>query len=150
MAPLVFLLVSFAIFYAINRFALNGRASLSKLGAAAMSVMLIVTGIAHFSRTDVMVATMPNVMPWKREIVYFTGVCEFLAAVGLLVPRLVRLTAILLIAYFIAVLPANIVGSFKAVELGGMEYGPWYLLFRVPLQLFFIWWVWYFTLKTRR
>jgi uncharacterized membrane protein len=48
-----------------------------------------------------------------------------------------------LIVFFILVLPANIAGSLKAVDFGGMNYGPLYLLFRIPLQVFFIWWVWW-------
>ena len=43
-----------------------------------------------------------------------------------------------------AILPANIIGSFKKVELGGMENGPGYLYFRVPLQLLFVGWTYYF------
>jgi uncharacterized membrane protein len=60
---------------------------------------------------------------------------------------LFRITAILLIAFFICVLPANIIGSLKGVALGGMDNGPLYLLFRVPLQGFFIWWVYRWGIK---
>jgi uncharacterized membrane protein len=54
---------------------------------------------------------------------------------------------VLLIVFFIAVLPANVVGSIKQVQMGGMEYGTAYLWFRIPLQIFFIWWTWYFALR---
>ncbi len=149
MAPLVFLLVSFGLFFAINKYALKNRFSLSFCGRAAMSVMLIVTGISHFTSTEQMIQIMPDAVPAKRAVVYFTGICELAAVIGLLIPQTARLTAILLIVFFAAVLPANIAGSFKQVEMGGMEYGPWYLLFRVPLQLFFIWWVYYFGIRKR-
>jgi uncharacterized membrane protein len=147
MAPLIFLLVTFGVLYLVNRYALKGRLSISFIGRVAMSVMLVVTGIAHFTNTAGMVEMMPDFMPAKREIVYLTGVIELLAAVGLLVDRASRLVAILLIVFFICILPANIAGSLKSVQFGGMEYGPLYLLFRVPLQIFFIWWVWYFGLR---
>jgi uncharacterized membrane protein len=147
MAPLIFLLLTFAIAFLINRFLLKDRLTLSFVGRIAMTVMLIVTGIAHFTSSDAMVAMMPDLMPLKRETVYFTGVCELLAATGLLFERFTKLTATVLIIYFLAVLPANILGSFREVNLGGMEYGPWYLLFRVPLQIFFIWWTYYFGIK---
>jgi uncharacterized membrane protein len=147
MAPLIFLIVSFGIFYAVNKFLLKDRFSLSFCGRAAMSVMLIVTGISHFTNPEQMIAMMPDELPAKLEIVYFTGVCELLAIVGLLIPLTSRLTSILLIVFFIAVLPANIAGSLKQVPFGGMEYGPLYLLFRIPLQLFFIWWVYYFGIR---
>jgi uncharacterized membrane protein len=150
MAPLLFLLATFAILYCVNRLALSGRLSLSFVGRASMAVMLIVTGISHFTNTDQMVAMMPDLMPAKREMIWFTGVCELAAVVGLLWIKTARIASVLLIVFFVLVLPANIAGSLKSVQYGGMEYGPMYLLFRIPLQIFFIWWVWYFGLKLPR
>jgi len=150
MAPLIVLLTTFAILYALNKFALSGRMSTSPIGRISMSAMLLLTGIAHFTSTDLMVEIMPDIVPLKREMVYFTGVCELAAAIGLLWSKTARLASILLIIFFIAVLPANIVGSFKEVNFGGMEYGTLYLLFRIPLQIFLIWWVYYFGLKQNR
>ncbi|MBK9154725.1 MAG: DoxX family membrane protein [Chloracidobacterium sp.] len=150
MAPLLFLLVSFAILYLLDRFALSGRLGISFIGRAAMAVMLLVTGISHFTNTEEMVAMIPDILPAKRELIWFTGVCELAAVVGLLWDRTARPAAILLIVFFVLVLPANIAESLRSVEFGGMEYGPIYLLFRVPLQIFFIWWVWYFGLSQNR
>src|SRR5688572_22052892 len=147
MAPLIFLLATFVLLYLLDRFALGPRLGLSFIGRASMAVMLIVTGISHFTSTDEMIAMMPEFMPAKREMVYFTGVCELAAVVGLLWEKTARLASILLIIFFVLVLPANIAGSLKSVNFGGMEYGPLYLLFRVPLQIFFIWWVWYFGIR---
>ncbi len=150
MAPLVFLFGSFFLFLLINRYLLKNKFSFSFIGRAALSVMLIVTGSAHFAAPDLMIAMMPDVMPVKREVVYLTGVLEFLAVIGLLIDRLSKLTAIMLIIFFICILPANIVGSFKQVEIGGMENGPAYLYFRIPLQIFFILWTYYFGIRINR
>jgi uncharacterized membrane protein len=150
MAPLIVLLTTFAALYALNKFLFNRRLSTSLIGRISMSAMLLLTGIAHFTSTDLMVEMMPDIVPLKREMVYFTGVCELAAAVGLLWNKTARLASILLIIFFIAVLPANIAGSIKQVNMGGMEYGVLYLLFRVPLQIFLIWWVYYFGLKLNR
>ena len=138
MAPLIFLLATFGLLYLLDRFALRGRLGLSLIGRAAMAVMLLVTGISHFTNTDAMVAMMPDLVPAKREMIYFTGTCELAAVIGLLWNRTARLASILLIVFFVLVLPANIAGSLRSVNLGGMEYGPLYLLFRVPLQILFI------------
>ncbi len=147
MAPFIFLPATFAILFLINRFLLGRLLTLSFVGRASMALMLVVIGIAHFTNIEQMVQIMPDFMPAKREIVYFTGMCELMAVVGLLWNRTVRLASILLIIFFVLVLPANIVGSLKAVPFGGMEYGPLYLLARIPLQIFFIWWVWYFGVR---
>ncbi len=147
MAPLIVLLATFAILFLINRFLLGRRLTMSFIGCASMAAMLIVTGITHFTNTEQMIEIMPESMPAKRALVYFTGVCELMAAVGFLWKRTVRLASILLIIFFVLVLPANIAGSLNSVQFGGMEYGPLYLLFRIPLQIFFIWWVWYFGVR---
>ena len=149
MAPLIFLLATFGILYLLNRFLLGSRLSLSFIGRASMAVMLVVTGVSHFTNTDSMVAMMPDFLPAKRELIYFTGACELAAVVGLLWNRTARLASILLVIFFVLVLPANVAGSLKSVQFGGMEYGPWYLLFRIPLQVFFIWWVWFFGIRRK-
>lgn len=146
MAPLIFLLATFGVLFLVNKFVLQDRLSMSFMGRAAMSVMLIVTGVSHFTNTEQMIEMMPDAMPAKRETVFLTGFCELFAVVGLIWTKFSRVTSVLLIIFFLAVLPANVIGSFKEVPIGGMDYGPWYLLFRVPLQVFFIWWVWYFGL----
>ena len=147
MAPLIILLVTFAVLYLLDRFALRGRIGLSLAGRIAMAAMLVATGISHFTNTEEMIAMTPDFVPAKRELVYFTGVCELAAVVGLIWNKTATLASILLIVFFVLVLPANIAGSLKSVNFGGMEYGPLYLLFRVPLQLFFIWWVWWFGIR---
>lgn len=84
MAPLIILLATFCILYAIDRFALGRRLGLSLIGRASLAVMLIATGVSHFTNADPMVAMMPDFIPAKRELVYFTGICELAAAPGLL------------------------------------------------------------------
>jgi uncharacterized membrane protein len=149
MAPLIFLLGTFTVLFFINRFLLNGRLTLSFIGRAAMAVMLTVTGIAHFVITDQMVAMLPDAVPMKRELIYFTGVCELAAVIGLVWTRFSKLTSIMLIIFFIAILPANIADALKG-ESGGFGHGPAYLLIRIPEQTLYIWWVWYFGLRRNR
>jgi len=147
MAPLIILIVTFAILFAVDRYGLKGKFGVPMTGRAAMAVMLLITGIAHFTSTEAMVAMMPEAIPYKRELVWFTGICELAAVAGLLWTRFTRLTSVMLIIFFVAIIPANIAGSLNSTGMGGSEYGPLYLLFRIPLQIFFIWWVWWFGLK---
>jgi uncharacterized membrane protein len=142
MAPLIFLLGSFTIVYLLNRYLFDRRLSVSLIGRFAMAVMLTVTGIVHFTSTEWMVGMMPDALPYKREIVYFTGACELAAVIGLLWERVSKLTSIMLIIFFVLILPANISDALKNEPL--------YLLFRVPEQIFFIWWVWYFGLRLNK
>jgi uncharacterized membrane protein len=74
-------------------------------------------------------------------MVTFTGVCEVLGAVGLLIPRTRRVAAVALILFLLAVLPANIHAARSALMLNGAPVTP--LVPRVVLQLVFIWLVWW-------
>lgn len=114
------------------------------MGRSALAVMLLFTGSSHFYKSEEMVQMLPEFLPFKIQFVYLTGVIELLSTAGLLIQRTARWTSICLILFFLVILPANIIGSIKRVELGGMENGPAYLYFRIPLQMFFIWRTYYF------
>ena len=142
MAPLIVLLATFVVLVLVRRFWAPRALSLSLCGRAAMSAMLLLTGSGHFFMTDEMAAMLPHAVPARTEMIYATGVLELLAVVGLLVPATSRLTSWCLIAFFFAVLPANIYAALNRVGVG--KHGPAYLWFRVPLQILFIGWIWYF------
>lgn len=150
MAPLLILIVGFIILAAINYLLLGKKWSWSFTGRLAMSIMLLFTGMAHFTNTNLMVDMMPEALTWKEPLVYLTGLLEWVLGLALLTTRWSVYASIVLLLFFIAVLPANIVGSLKAVPLGGMENGPDYLYFRIPLQLFFILWVYFFGIRINK
>jgi uncharacterized membrane protein len=148
MSTLIVLIFSFGILWLLNMYALR-RFNLEEIGRASLALMLLFTGIAHFYKTGEMVQMMPAFLPNKLQWVYLTGVVEVAAAGGLLMTKTVQWTSIGLILFFLAILPANIIGSLKKVELGGMENGPAYLYFRIPLQFLFIGWTYYFGIYLR-
>ena len=90
---------------------------------------------------------MPAIVPLKKEFVLLTGFVEIAAAIGLMIPAMRHITSVLLIIFFICILPANINAAIKKIDFEKGTYdgaGINYLWFRVPLQIFFIAWVWYF------
>jgi len=105
--------------------------------------MLAFTGVAHFTRMrEDMIRMLPPWVPWGSAVVAFTGVCELAAAVGILLPETRRLAGILLIVFFLAILPANIHAARAGVPVAGRPATP--VGWRVPIQLGFIvlaWWV---------
>ncbi len=146
MAAFLALPLLYAMVYLANKFLLKNHLSFSQTGLIPVSLLLTIAGVAHFFFTKTMVAMMPDILPFKLELVYITGIIEILAAIGLLIKRYRMLTAILLLVFLIAVLPANIVGAMKRLPAGGMEKGEAYLYFRIPLQFFFMAWVYYFAI----
>lgn len=152
MKPLIILIVVFAICLFATGPITDG-ASLSLPGRIAMAAMLVFTSVGHFAFADGMTMMMPEIFPFKKQIVYLTGVIEIAAAVGLLVPQLVYLTGWLLMLFFICIVPANINAAMKKVDFQKATHegsGLAYLLFRIPLQIFFIAWVWLFAIHFYR
>ena len=144
MVPLISLITSFGLFFLTNKFLLKDKYTVSFIGRVALAIMLVITGVSHFTNTDLMMAMLPEVIPLKKETVLFTGVLEILASVGLILNKTSKLTSTLLIIFFVVILPANIKGSIDKVQLGGMNQGVEYLYFRIPLQILFIAWIYYF------
>lgn len=144
MIPLIILLTTFVAFFLVNKYLFANRFTMSFTGRIALAALMLTAGIAHFTSVEPMVAMMPESIPWKKELVYFTGVCELLAVVGLLWDKTARVTGGVLIVFFVAILPANISGALNSVDFGGMSDGPVYLFFRIPMQILFIAWAWVF------
>ena len=122
--------------YLSPRFSLR----LSTRARIGLSLFFLFTGIGHFIRTEPMAAMLPPSVAYRVELIYLTGVFELLGAVGVWIPKLMKITGVCLILMMLAVLPANIYSALNRVEFGGHEYGPIYLLVRVPFQLFVIAW----------
>ena len=92
---------------------------------------------------------LPSRVPFKKLVVYASGVAEILLGVGLLFPPIRHVAAIVLIAFLVLVLPANINAARQHInyETGESDgKGLKYLWFRVPMQVFLIGWIIYFSL----
>jgi uncharacterized membrane protein len=149
MITVIVLIIVFILSIFIQKFFFK-RINLALAGRIAMSVMLIFTGFGHFKFTQGMSMMLPPIIPLKREMILITGFIEILAAITLLIPRWQKLTSICLIIFFLGILPANIYAALHHVNLQTASYdgkGPEYLWIRIPMQLFFIAWVWYFGLR---
>lgn len=117
-------------------------------GNLAMAVFIIFTGLAHFRYQKGMALMIPDLFPAKMFLVYFTGVLEIAAGIGLMIPALREITAILLILFFVIIFFANINSSKKHVNLFKADFtgpGLGYLYReRLPMQVILIAWTWFF------
>ncbi len=141
---LLIVLVSVFIVSCASLWLVSKKIDYALAGRIAMAAMLMLTSFGHFKFAPGMEMMLPEFIPFKREVVYATGIFEILAAIGLLINPTYRLTGILLIVFFVLILPSNILASLKEIniEKGTLD-GPGlgYLWFRIPLQLFFIGWI---------
>ena len=102
-----------------------------------LAAMLLFTAVAHFNSMRHDLARMvPPAVPSPMAMIYFTGVCEALGAIGLLVPRTRVAAAVALILLFVALLPANIHAARSGATLRGKPATP--LALRIPMQILFI------------
>jgi len=150
MKPLIVLLSVFAISIVTFRI-FKGNYEFAVSGRIAMSVMLFFTALGHFVFTKGMSMMLPVFIPYRNEIIYLTGIIEILAAIGLFISSVRVLTGWLLITFFILILPANIYAAINQIDYqkGTLEgNGLTYLWFRVPLQLLFIIWAYFVTIKS--
>ena len=137
MVVLLILCLSCLIFRALDFAGISAFATWQACARDGLSLMLVFAGISHFTfMNEDFVRMMPPWIPWPRGMVYFTGVCEIAGAVGLLLPEFRRAAAYALIAFFLAVLPANIHAARASVTLRGKPATSLWL--RIPMQMLFI------------
>lgn len=95
--------------------------------------MFCFTGAAHFGRMRIDLEKMvPPWVPDPKRAVWVTGLLEILGAIGLVLPEMRRLAGICLIAFLVAVFPANIHAAKTGVLLGERPVTP--LWVRGPIQ----------------
>jgi len=149
MKPLYVLIGTFILALVILKF-VNKQLDVQLAGRISMACMLVFTAIGHFAFSKGMTAMLPNFLPYKTEIVLGTGLLEITFAIGLLFPKYQLLTAWVLLSFFIIILPANIKASLENInyQTGVVDGpGPSYLWFRIPLQILFIFWVYFSVIK---
>ncbi len=148
MAPLVVLVVVTFLVRLTGQLGVGHLRDWAASTRVGLAVMFCFTAAAHFNsmRPD-MVAMVPPSVPNPELMVTFTGICEILGAVGLLVPWTRRVAAIALIVFLLAVLPANIHAARAGVTLRGAPATP--IVPRVTLQALFIGLLWWSGLQRR-
>lgn len=142
MAPLIVLAAAIVLARALGQAGIVSLRDWAAATRAGLAVMFCFTAAAHFNsmRAD-LIAMVPPFVPNAGFMVTFTGVCEILGAIGLLLPQTRRLAAVALIVMLVAILPANIHAARAGVTLRGAPATP--ILPRVALQGLFIgllWW----------
>lgn len=142
---LLLLIAPYLILTLLGRWVAGFKIASSKRARVGLSLFFIFTSIGHFISTVEMAAMIPPSVPYRIELIYLTGGLELIGAIGVWIPRLMRLTGFLLILMLVGLLPANVYSAINRVDFGGHGVGPAYLLVRVPFQLFVIWWTYFAT-----
>ena len=103
----------------------------------ALAVMFCFTAFAHFGRMRTDLERMvPPWVPNAKVAVFVTGILEIIGAIGLLIPETRWLAGVCLIAFLVAVFPANVHAARTGAKLGDRPVTP--LGVRGPMQVLFM------------
>lgn len=122
-----------------SRRAERGRA----VARVLLSIAYLFVGIAHLRSPQTFLPIMPGWVPFPRETILVTGLCEIAGAIALMTARFRRLAGLMLAAYAVCVYPANLKHAFDHVAIGGGRLGWWYHGPRLALQPVLVWWALY-------
>ncbi len=99
-----------------------------------LAILFLIAGVLHFRLDDAFARIVPPMLPFSVGIVWITGVMELGFAAALVAKWKLPLTGLLLSAYLLAVLPANIYMAVAGIPLGDTALSPAALWLRVALQ----------------
>ena len=122
---MVYLITTVVLMSTVACYFLWGRNGLFSFGwaqwilRAVVVLPLLVSGIAHFTRTALMEMIIPPFLPYHLQLVLLTGVLELAGAAGLLLPAFTRAASACVALLMIAVFPANVYAANTYV--GGMH-----------------------------
>lgn len=120
--------------------------TLKLIALLVLAFAMIAIGLLHFVRPKPFVRIVPKYLPAPLPLVYISGFFEILGGIGLLIPVTRVWAAWGLIALYVAVFPANVYMLTDDVSLDPKKPIPrWALWLRLPFQLVFIAWAYWFT-----
>ena len=151
MAPLIVMLVAWLAARAAGMTGLAPQADswdhALRFGLAAMFAF---TAVSHFhprTRPD-LIRMVPPALPSPPLLVTATGVLELVGAIALLVPQAAATTACGLAVLLVAMFPANVRAARAGLTIAGRRATP--LVWRLPLQIFWIGSLLWVALEARR
>lgn len=105
-----------------------------------LAALYFAFGVFHVADPNAFLPIMPPVIPYPRDVVVFTGLCEIAGAVGLAVAKTRRLAGVMLALYAVCVFPANIYHALAHVHVPPLPDSWWYHAPRLAAQPLIVWW----------
>jgi uncharacterized membrane protein len=121
----------------VTRDKLVRKQAIARYAAAATFVPF---GLLHIAAADKFLPIMPPLIPFKREVILFTGACEVAGGFGLIATWTRRLAGLMLAIYALCVWPANIYQAFWHVHVPPLPDSWGYHGPRLLFQPVLVWW----------
>ena len=116
--------------------AVRGRAA----ARWSIAAVYLVAGAFHLATPGAFLLITPGWVPFPRQVILGTGLCELAGAAGLLTRRLRRAAGCGLALYAVCVFPANVKHAMDGLPPGQIQLGWWYHVPRLAFQPVFVWW----------
>lgn len=113
------LIVTVAVCFLVGRRGVSGFGWMQWALRVLVAMPLLVSGVAHFTRTALMASIIPPFFPFRSQLVLLSGALELAGAIGLLLPAFSRAAATCLALLMIAIFPANVYAANQVV--GGLH-----------------------------
>ena len=108
-----------------------------------MIVFYAIAGINHFVNSEFYEKMMPSYVPFHSFCIYFSGICEVVFALLLLVNKTRKIGAWLIIAMLMLFFIIHI--QMLIDSLDNYDFLFWISIIRIPMQFVLIWWAWLYT-----
>ena len=109
------------------------------MGRMFIGILFTMIGLLHFVREPNFRKIIPMYLPFKKGLVYISGVIEILIGFMLIIKKPSQWTKRLINLFLLAVFPANIYMARKKLPLGDKTLPSWALYARLPLQFVLMW-----------
>jgi len=110
-----------------------------------MALFYVLAGVNHFAHPKMYISLMPRLLPASSfsPLVAFSGICEAILGLMLILPATRNIAAWGIIALLIVLFPANIQMTIDFTRR--QDTYTWLTWLRLPLQVVLIWWAYRFT-----
>jgi uncharacterized membrane protein len=105
-----------------------------------MAGFYLLAGILHLTSPGAFLPITPDWVPFPREVVLITGICEIAGGIALLAKRLQWIAGVMLALYAVCVFPANLKHAVEGVHLPPVPDSWWYHGPRLAFQPVLVWW----------
>jgi uncharacterized membrane protein len=105
-----------------------------------MAALYILAGSLHITMPGKFLPIVPEWVPFPRQVVLVTGICEIAGALALLTGRMRQVAGSMLALYAVCVFPANIKQAIEGIDLPPVPNSWWYHAPRLALQPVLVWW----------
>ena len=110
------------------------------ISRAVLAALYAAAGAFHLGTPDTFLLITPEWVPFPRQVILATGLCELAGATGLLIPRLRRAAGWGLALYAVCVFPANVKHALMAAPPTQLQLSWWYHAPRLAFQPVLVWW----------